>query len=211
MVNGIVNLTRKVLPKISSIPAKNIESVNAMPEMVLSRMRREGAKNIAYCDMNQSVAAIISPNGINTVYADSLAGCNAANIIARLKDGRLLSIMSHYVPTNVDGQIKSLETQLTTYAPHIDTSRGAQAFLNIRGRDSYAGLEPVSNPIIEKLKGVLMRFFPKGSKIDITPYLNTNRPAFFSSANIFQFNPSNTSQVKITNVGENERLVDLVI
>jgi len=53
----IVNLTRKVLPKISAIPQKNIDSVRSMPEMVLSRMINDGAKNIVHCDMNQSIAA----------------------------------------------------------------------------------------------------------------------------------------------------------
>lgn len=37
MGNGIVNLTHAVLPKISSVSAKNIEAVSSMPEMVLNK------------------------------------------------------------------------------------------------------------------------------------------------------------------------------
>lgn len=211
MGNGIVNLTRAVLPKVSPIPAENMKSIKSMPEMILSTMRQQGAKNIAYCDMNHSVAAIISAKGINTIYTDSLAGCNAVNIIAKLKDGRPLSIMSHYVPTNIDGQIKAIETQLQTYAKYLDSSRGTQTFLNIRGYSIQKGLEPVPNSIVERLKSTLLKFFPTGNIMDITPYPTQNRPAFFSSANIFQFDPQNINRVKITNVGEKEKFVDLLI
>lgn len=211
MGSKIINLTRKVLPKISSVPGKNIDAVNAMPEMVLSRMTRDGAKNIAYCDMNQCVAAIISKNGINTIYTDSLSGCNAVNIIGKLKDGRFVSILSHYVPTNVDGQIKAIEKQLQLYSPHVDSTACGRAFLNIRGRVSNGNLEPVPNTIIDKIKAIMGKYFPHRSKIDITPYQNANRPAFFSSANIYQFDPTNLNNLKVTNVGEKERFIDLMI
>lgn len=208
---SVVNLTRKVLPKLSSIPKKNIEAVNTMPEMVLNKMIREGDKSIVHCDMNHSVGAIISPDGINTIYTDALAGCNSVNIITKLKDNRFVSILSHYVPTNIEGQLNAIRKQLQTYLPHIDMNYQPKAFLNIRGRQTYEGLEPVPNPIVDKLKELLGKFFPQGSKIDITPYQNTNRPAFFSSANIFQFDPANISKLKITNVGEKEKFVDLNI
>ena len=204
---SVLNLTRPYLPKITS---NCIESVNAMPEMVLNRMIREGAQNIVHCDMNHCAAAIISPDGINTIYTDALAGCNSVNIIAKIKD-KFVSILSHYVPTNVDGQISAIEKQLQVYSPHIDMTYKPRAFLNIRGRQTYEGLEPVPNPIVDKLKELLSKFFPQGSKIDITPYQNTKRPAFFSSANIFQFDPADTSKLKITNVGEKVRFIDLNI
>lgn len=204
---SVLNLTRPYLPKITS---NCIESVNAMPEMVLNRMIREGAQNIVHCDMNHCVAAIISPDGINTIYTDALAGCNSVNIIAKIKD-KFVSILSHYVPTNVDGQISAIEKQLQVYSPHIDMTYKPRAFLNIRGRQTYEGLEPVPNPIVDKLKELLSKFFPQGSKIDITPYQNGKRPAFFSSANIFQFDPADISKLKITNVGEKERFIDLNI
>lgn len=204
---SVLNLTRPYLPKITS---NCIESVNAMPEMVLNRMIREGAQNIVLCDMNHCAAAIISPDGINTIYTDALAGCNSVNIIAKIKD-KFVSILSHYVPTNVDGQISAIEKQLQVYSPHIDMTYKPRAFLNIRGRQTYEGLEPVPNPIVDKLKELLSKFFPQGSKIDITPYQNGKRPAFFSSANIFQFDPADISKLKITNVGEKERFIDLNI
>ena len=204
---SVLNLTRPYLPKITS---NCIESVNAMPEMVLNRMIREGAQNIVHCDMNHCAAAIISPDGINTIYTDALAGCNSVNIIAKIKD-KFVSILSHYVPTNVDGQISAIEKQLQVYSPHIDMTYKPRAFLNIRGRQTYEGLEPVPNPIVDKLKELLSKSFPQGSKIDITPYQNTKRPAFFSSANIFQFDPADTSKLKITNVGEKVRFIDLNI
>lgn len=208
---SVVNLTRKILPKISTIPKNNMASINSMPEMLLDRMIRGGAKNIVHCDMNHSVGAIISPNGINTIYTDALAGCNSVNIIAKLKDNRFVSVLSHYVPTNIEGQINAIRKQLQTYIPHIDTTYQPRAFLNIRGRQTYEGLEPVPNPIVDKLKEVLSKFFPQGSKMDITPYQNSNRPAFFSSANIFQFDPADISKLKITNVGEKEKFIDLNI
>ena len=208
---SVLNLTREVLPKISSIPKKNIEAVNSMPEMVLNRMIREGDKSIVHCDMNQCTAAIISPDGIRTIYTDALAGCNSVNIITKLKNNRFVSILSHYVPTNIDGQIEAIRKQLQTYLPHIDMTYKPKTFLNIRGRQTYEGLEPVPNPMVDKLKEMLSKFFPQGSKIDITPYQNAKRPAFFSSANIFQFDPADTSKLKITNVGEKVRFIDLNI
>ncbi len=208
---SVLNLTREILPKISRIPQKNIDAVNSLPEMILGRMIREGDKSIVHCDMNHSVGAIISPNGINTIYTDALAGCNSVNIITKLKDNKFVSILSHYVPTNIEGQINAIRKQIQTYLPHIDMNYQPKAFLNIRGRQTYEGLEPVPNPIVDKLKELLDKFFPQGSKMDITPYQNSNRPAFFSSANIFQFDPADISKLKITNVGEKEKFIDLNI
>lgn len=209
MVSKIINLTRKELPRISANSRANIDAINSLPEMVLHRMSKEGNKSILHCDMNQSVAGIISPNGINTVYTNALHGCNSCNVIAKLQDNRFVSILSHYVPTNVDGQINAIEKQLKTYQKYFDNKYQPRVFLNIR--DQHNGLKPdrITNPIIEKLQNLLSKFFPQGNKTTITPYQNKDRPAFFSSANIFQFDPDNISSLKVTNVGEKELFVNL--
>lgn len=211
MISGIKNLTRAVLPKASFNPVKNKESLFKMPEMVLHRMMSAGDKSIMWVDMNHCGAAIIKKDGVNTVFTDALNGCNSVGALMRLKDGRPLFMLSHYVPTNVEGQIKALGEQLKTYGAHIDKDRAPQLFLNLRGFNDYGKLEVVPNRIIDKVKELFLGFFKKEPEINITPYLNKNRPAYFSSANIFQFNPENLSQLKITNVGEVERFLDTTI
>lgn len=59
MVEGIINLTRKVLPRLTTNAKQNIASINSMPEMVLTKMARNGDKSILHTDMNQCTAAII--------------------------------------------------------------------------------------------------------------------------------------------------------
>lgn len=201
---SILNLTRKVLPSVSKIPQKNIEAVNSIPEMVLRRMMRDGAQNIVYCDMNHSAAAVISPEGINTIFTDGLSGCNFANIITKLKDKRFLSISSHYVPTNRSGQIAANEKQLKIYTPHLDTSYKPRVFFNIKNDEKNP------NMIVENFKALLNKFFPQGYKIEVTPYQSSSHP-FASTANITQFDPADISKIKITNVGEKERFIDLNI
>lgn len=210
MRSKIVNLTRQVLPKISNNSKKNIESINSMPEMVLAKMRNSGDKNILYVDMNHCGAAIIKNNGINIVYTDALNGCNSVAAVIQLKDGRPLFMLSHYVPTNTKGQAEAIEKQLKTYQLYFDSNQEAKLFFNIRGYSPRENeLEVVSNPIIETVKEVFSKFFCKKPKLTITPYENQNRPAFFSSANIFQFDPQDVNKVKITNVGEKELFIDL--
>ena len=56
---GIINLTRKVLPKLTADSKQNIANFNSMPEMILTKMARNGDKSILHTDMNQCTAAII--------------------------------------------------------------------------------------------------------------------------------------------------------
>lgn len=207
MVKGIINLTRNFLPKLSQCSKANIKSISEMPEMVLHKMRNAGDKSILYVDMNHCGAAIIKENGINTVFTDALNGCNSVGAKIKLNNGDSLFMLSHYVPTNVQGQIKALEKQLETYRPYFDSSQNPQIFFNIRGHEPYGKLEPVANPIIDGVKNLFAKFFNKPTEISVVPYKNQNRPAFFSSANIFQFNPKNLKELKITNVGEVEQFV----
>lgn len=210
MVSKIINLTRKVLPKLSTNSKQNIESINSMPEMVLARMRNSGNKNILYVDMNHCAAAIIKKEGINTVYTDALNGCNSVGAAIKLKNGEPLFLLSHYVPTNIQGQIKALSKQLETYKPYFDNTQEAKLFLNIRGyKPNGDNLEVVPNSIIDEVKKLFSSFFTKKPQMNITPYQNQNRPAFFSSANIFQFDTQDLNKVKITNVGEKESFINL--
>ena len=211
MVEGIINLTRKVLPKLSPYSRHNIESLNAMPEMVLAKMISKGDKSIVHVDMNHCIAAIISKNGITTSYTDALNGCNSVGVILKLKDNRKLCILSHYVPTNTYGQTSAIAKQLETYAPYIDTDYKPKIFFNIRGYKDYGKLEAVPNPIIEKIKNLFKNRFSKGFEYFITPYQNQTRPAFFSSANIFQFDSTDLNKLKITNVGEQEKFIDITV
>lgn len=208
---GIVNLTRAALPKLSKISKVNIESVNSMPEMVLNKMIRNGQKGIVHVDMNRCTAARITEQGINTIYTDGLAGCNSVGLVAKGLDGKPIAMLSHYVPTNVSGQISALEKQLATYDYYLDKSYKPKLFFNIRGENTSNGFTATQNPIIEKVKEVMSKFFPKGSDISIEPYLTQSTEPFFSRANIFQFDPANLNKLKITNVGEKEKFLDLMM
>ena len=210
MVSKIINLTRTVIPKVTSNPKANIEAVNSMPEMVLNKMTRNGDKSIVHVDMNHCAAARISENGINTIYTDGLCGCNSIGIIAKCIDGKPLAILSHYVPTNNAGQLKALETQLSKYDYYIDKNFKPKLLMNVGGYEKSPGqLETCPNPLIEKARALISRFFPKGVETNITPYPIKGRSAFFSSANIYQFDPADINKVKVTNVGEKEKFIDL--
>lgn len=211
MVGKIINLTRTVIPKISANTKENIKNINSMPEMILHQMRTRGDKSIVHVDMNHCAAARITSNGINTIYTDALNGCNSVGIITKLKTGAPLAILSHYVPSNTDGQVKALEKQLNTYDSYIDKNYKPKIFFNIRGYSDYGKFEAVPNDIIDKVKTLISKFFPKEVDTSITPYKTKGRCAFFSSANIFQFDPENLTKLKITNVGENEKFIDLNI
>ena len=65
------------------------------------------------------------------------------------------------------------------------------------------------NNIFEKIRAVMDKFFNKNYDEDIILYQGKNRPPFFSSANIFQFDTKNPNKVKMTTVGENEYFFDL--
>ena len=212
MSSKIINLTRQVMPKLSANTKANIEAVNSMPEMVLSRMIKGGDKSIVHVDMNQCAAARISENGVNTIYTDGLCGCNSIGVIAKCIDGKPLAMLSHYVPTNNAGQLKALETQLAEYDYYIDKDFVPKLLMNVGGYESAPGkLEACPNPLIDKVKNMLAKFFPKGVDSSVTPYPTKNRGAFYSSANIFQFDPADINKVKITNVGEKEKFLDLNI
>lgn len=211
MVGNIKNLTRAFIPKLSANAKENIASINAMPEMVLNKMIHNGDKSIVHVDMNQCVAARITPEGINTIYTDALNGCNSIGIVLKLKNGNPLAILSHYVPTNTNGQVNAIEKQLDTYNSHIDKSYRPRVFCNIRGFDDYGKFEAVPNEIVEKVKTIISKFFSKGLDLNITPYPTKGRGAFFSSANIFQFDPQDLNKLKITNVGEKEKFIDLKV
>ena len=178
--------------------------------MVLHSMLNAGDRSILHVDMNQCGAAIIKKNGINTVFTDALNGCNSVGATIKLNTGDSLFILSHYVPTNTSGQINALKKQLETYKQHFSSSQEPKLFFNIRGyKPDGKNLEAVPNPIVEGVKNIFSKFFTKKPDIHITPYQNKERPAFFSSANIFQFDPQNLKKLKITNVGENERFITL--
>ena len=208
---GIINLTRKVLPKLTADSKQNIANFNSMPEMILTKMARNGDKSILHTDMNQCTAAIIKKGGITTVFTDALHGCNSVGAVIKLKNDKNLCVLSHYVPTNVDGQVEAVGKQLKTYSRYIYKDTRPKLFFNIRGYDNNGKLEAVPNPIVSKITELFSSIFKKGADCTITPYQNGKRPAFFSSANIFQFDPADLNKLKITNVGEQEKFIDLSV
>ena len=209
MGNKIINLTRTELPYLSKNSKEYINAVRNMPEMVLKKLSRNGDKSILHVSMNTCVASKISKDGINTVYTDALACCNSVGIIAKTKDGKPLTILSHYMPNIVDTQVEAISKELAAYSTYIDKNYQPKLFFNIRGNTLSGKLEVSPNSIIEKVKNLLKNFFNKDADSTITPYPIKNRPAFFSTANIFQFDPENLSKLKITNVGEVENFVNL--
>lgn len=207
---GIQNLTRKVLPTIGIDRAKNIDAIRNLPEMVLSRMIKNGDSSILHVDMNQCAAAIIKQKGVSTVFTDSLSGCNSVGVLARTTSGEPLAVLSHYVPTAVDRQVSALSQQLETYAQYLDKTYRPKLFFNTRGLKTFDG-EVLSPPnlIFEKVKELMSRFFPQGFDKYVELYPTNGRGAFYSSANIFQFDPEDLSKLKITFVGEKEQFLDL--
>ncbi len=209
---AIQNLTRQILPKISLNSKDNIRFINEMPEMVLSNAIRSGNKKIVHVGMNESAAVRISQRGVNTVYTDALAGCNSVGVITKTVDGKPLIVLSHYtpLPESVKRQCAAIDKQLSVYDSYIDKSVKPDIFFNVRGYTDLDGiLKPQPNNIFDEVRNVLSRFFPKGVKETVTPYPNSKRPAFFSSANIFQFDSKNLNKLKMTTVGEKEHFIDL--
>lgn len=209
---AITNLTRTFIPqKVSTVARQNIEATFSMPEMVLFRKTVNGDKSVARCAMNQAIAKEISSNGITTIYTDSLSGCNSINVITKLNNNRFLSVMSHYTPIAINEQVSAIAKLLKANIGRMNKNYEPRVFLNLRGVDRGNGLEVIPNRVIGKLQEMLDKLFPQGVKMDITPYKYFGRPAFFSSANIFQFDPKKISSLKITNVGEQEKFVNLNI
>ena len=209
---AIINLTRTSIPqKVSTVAKHNIEAMLSMPEMVLFEKIVHGDKSIVKCVMNKAVAEEISSKGVTTIYTDGLAGCNSINVITKLNNNRFLSVMSHYTPISIKEQISTIAKLLKENLDRMNKNYEPRVFLNLRGVDRGNGLEVAPNRVIGKLQEMLDKFFPQGVKMDITPYKYFGRPAFFSSANIFQFDPKKISSLKITNVGEQEKFVNLNI
>lgn len=209
---AITNLTRTFIPqKVSTVARQNIEATFSMPEMVLFRKTVNGDKSVARCAMNQAIAKEISSSGITTIYTDSLSGCNSINVITKLNNNRFLSVMSHYTPIFINEQVAAIAKLLKANIGKMNKNYEPRVFLNLRGVDKGNGLEVIPNRVVGKLQEMLDKLFPQGVKMDITPYKYFGRPAFFSSANIFQFDPKKISSLKITNVGEQEKFVNLNI
>ena len=208
LIMNILNLTRTILPKLSQVKSVNIANLNNMPENILRSLIRQGRKDILYVDMNRCGAAVIKKDGIQTVFTDALAGCNSVGSVIPLSTKENLCILSHYVPTNTAGQVEALEKQLRTYEPWINKDKNVQLFFNIRESVNQSENITGQNPIIGKVVGLFEKIFNKKPEVHITPYQNNNRPPFFSTANIFQFDTEN-KLLKITNVGEKEQFISL--
>ena len=208
---SIQNLTRNVLPAITKNSLQNRTAVNNMPEMVLARMIREGDRNIVHVGMNECKAVRILPDRINTIYTDGLASCNAVGVVMKGKDGYPITVLSHYTPLPVskDLQESTLKQQLETYDYFIDKSKKPKVFYNVPGYESEGTLKPCVNNIFEKIRSVMDKFFNKNYEETAILYQGKNRPPFFSSANIFQFDTKNPNKLKITTVGEKEHFINL--
>ena len=84
---AIQQLARKTVNTVTGIKKFDIESLKKMPEMVLNKAIRNGAKDIVHVDMNHCGAALIKKGGVHTIYTDSLGGCDALGVIAKTKEG----------------------------------------------------------------------------------------------------------------------------
>lgn len=204
----ITNLTRKILPKLSSIKSENIINMQNMPENVLHSLIESGRKDIVHVDMNHCTAAVIKENGIQTIFTDALAGCNSVGSVIPLSTGDQLCILSHYVPTNQTGQVAAIEKQIKTYEPWFQKGKDVQLFFNLRDDSLTSTNNKSSNPIVENVVNLFKKYFNKNTNVHLDLYQNNNRPAFFSTANIFQFDSKN-KLLKITNVGEKEYFMNL--
>ncbi|MBD5402045.1 hypothetical protein HDR58_04520 [bacterium] len=200
-----INLTRKILPALSSSKAENIRAIKSMPESILTSAINSGDKSIVHVGMNQCAAVRTTPEGITTVFTDGLAGCNSIAFVSKGLDGFPVIISSHYTPlkTSQEKQISAIQKQLDTFWTWLDKSVKPKVFLNLRDN------EP-NNPIIKSYRELLKKYFPNGVNEKIEYYKNSDRAPFFSSANIFQFDPKDMNKFKVTFVGEVEHFDSLV-
>lgn len=207
----ILDLTRKVLPSLSKVSSRNRDTVNSMPEMVLAKMIREGDKKIVHVGMNECKAVQILPDKIHTIYTDALASCNSVGIIMKGKDGNPVAILSHFIPSASSNELQasSIKYQIETLNPLIDKTNKPKVFYNVPGYESEERLKPCVNNIFGKIREALDKFFNKNYDEQIIPYKTKNRPPFYSSANIFQFDTGNPNKLKMTTVGEQEHFIDL--
>lgn len=208
---SILNLTRKVLPALAKTSAQNKANIMDIPEMKLSSLIRKGNSSIVHVGMNECKAARILPDRIHTLFTDALAGCNSIGLVAKGKDGNPIAILSHYTPlqTSQINQAAAIEKQLQTYGAYFDNSVKPKVFYNVPGYIEDGELKPCVNQIFEKIKPVLNKYLNGNFEEKTILYQNRDRPAFFSSANIFQFDPKNLNKCKMTTVGEKEFFLDL--
>ena len=206
---NITNFTRKFIPAVSAIKAENIKAVQNIPEVRLAQMMQAGDKSIVQVGLNSTAAARILPNGINTVYTDGLAGCNATLVVTKGLDGNPISFVSHYTPLEASRakNVKDMTEQLQKYDYFLDKKSKPQVFFNVRGEEVDGILSPSINPIMDQLGSVFKKFFPQGFEQKVIPYLNQNKTPFDSHAMIAQFDDK---MMKLTTVGEKEHFINLM-
>lgn len=203
---NILNLTRKIIPKVSAIKAENIRAVNEIPEMVLSRMAGLGDKTIQKIGMNESKGMRILESGTTTAFTDGLNGCNGVLCVAKGLDGNPISILSHYTPLEKSRALNknAIEKQLDTFDYYIDKNTKPKVFYNLPEK---VGEE---NPIIGQLKSVFDKFFKQGYEEKIIPYETKNITPFDSKAMIAQYGKEDGKWgMKLTTVGEKEHNISL--
>lgn len=208
---SIQNLTRKILPSRSILAKTNSENLKSMPEMVLSRQIARGNKSIVHVGMNEIKTARIAPEGVNTVYTDALASCNSVGVVMKDKNGKPLVVLSHFLPYSTDRQAVSVGSEIQKNLNIIDLSKRAKIFYNVPGYEDEGVLKPCVNHIFEEIRAVADKIFNKNYEEQVVVYKSKNRSAYFSSANIFQFDTENLNKLKVTTVGEQEHFVDLSI
>ena len=207
----ILNLTRTSLPAATKSILENNKNIMSMPEMVLFKMQSDNPQKIVRVGMNECKTAKISPNGVNTIFTDSLASCNAVTVVSKDKSGNPIVILSHFLPSspNQTAQASAIEKQLETYGACFDKSSKTKVFYNVPGYIGEEGLKPCISNVFGKIKKVLDKFIKNNYEEKIIPYQGKNRPAYFSSANIFQFDPQHINKCKMTTVGEQEHFFDV--
>jgi len=206
---NIKNLTRIFIPKLSQVKAENINAINAIPEIALANAIAQGDKSIVKVGMNQTAAVRMSEKGINTLYTDGLAGCNATLIVAKGLDGKPISIMSHYTPLKTSRELnyKKLEEQLNTYDHYIDKKSKPKVFFNLKGEDVNGIVKETENPIVKELEPLFKKFFKQGYKQKVIPYSGKSNTPFDSNAFVAQFGGD---KMKLTTVKEKEHFIDLM-
>ena len=211
---AILDLTRKVLPKLSATGRESIRHIKNIPEMRLYNAISNGDNSIVHVGMNENAAVRITEKGINTIYTDALNGCNAVGVIAKGLDRKPIAMLSHYtpLPVSLQKQLDTLQKQLQTYDYYIDKSAKPTVFFNIRGHIKPMTKDELvcsENPIIDGVRQILAKIFPKGTQEHIVPYPTYCTPAYYSHANIYQFDKANLNKLKVTTVGEKEHFIDL--
>ena len=157
---AILDLTRKVLPKLSATGKESMRHIKNIPEMRLFNAIQNGDKSIVHVGMNQNAAARITEKGINTIYTDALNGCNAVGVIAKGLDKKPVAILSHYtpMPVSLQNQLDTLQKQLQTYDYYLDKSAKPTVFFNIRGHIKPMTKDELvcsENPIIDSVRQIL--------------------------------------------------------